>query len=348
MAAVSAADGAALENDLRIAEINDVASVASELSTGLRARGHDVVLFQPKLAGGHLPGLIKPAVVPMRALEWAQLVRSVRAGHFDVLHIHYAYIGMVGVLSGLPYILHCHGSDVWGLTPITRWPATRALKGAAHVFYSTPDLAVHTLRHRPDAEFLPNPIDWRTFAPTQGAGESSDVYVACALDDLKGGPRILDACRRLAELRPGVRVTVTARGKYVPEFAALPNVSVIPAQERAALPGVINRHGIVIGQVNLGAAGMAELEAMSCARPVVASFTYGTAYPEPPPFVQANTGSGIAEAVVRLLDDEALRRRTGEEGREWIQRYHDFDAIVDRVEAVARRAVEGGRAKAMW
>ncbi|HXU25208.1 MAG TPA: hypothetical protein VN697_14365, partial [Tepidiformaceae bacterium] len=74
VAAVTAADGAAMENDLRIAEINDVASVASELSTGLRARGHEVVLFQPKLAGGHLPGFIKPAVVPMRALEWAQLV----------------------------------------------------------------------------------------------------------------------------------------------------------------------------------------------------------------------------------------------------------------------------------
>ena len=333
---------------MRIAEINDVASVASELSAGLRARGHDVTLFQPRLVGGQLPGLIKPAVVPLRAFEWGQLVRRVRAGHFDLLHIHYAYIGMVGVLAGVPYILHCHGSDVWGLTPVTRWPATRALKGAAHVFYSTPDLAVHTLRHRPDAEFLPNPIDWHTFRADKPAGDSDAVYVACALDDLKGGPRILDACRLLALERPGVRVTVTARGKYLPEFAALPNVTVIPAQERAALPGVIGRHGVVIGQVNLGAAGMAELEAMSCARPVVASFTYGAAYAEAPPFVQANTASGIAAAVIRLVDDAPLRQLTGDAGRVWIQRYHDFDAIVDRVEAVACEAVAAGHAQAMW
>ncbi|MGH2633685.1 MAG: glycosyltransferase family 4 protein, partial [Tepidiformaceae bacterium] len=256
---------------MRIAEINDVASVASELTAGLRARGHDVTLFQPRLVGGQLPGLIKPAVVPLRAFEWGQLVRRVRAGHFDVLHIHYAYIGMVGVLAGVPYILHCHGSDVWGLTPVTRWPATRALRGAAHVFYSTPDLAMHTLRHRADAEFLPNPIDWHTFEPARPAQESRDVYVACALDDLKGGPRILDACDRLAQTRPDIHVTVTARGNYLRDFGALPNVTVIAAQPRSALPGVISRHGVVIGQLNLGAAGMAELEAMSCARPVVAS-----------------------------------------------------------------------------
>lgn len=333
---------------MRIAEINDVASVASELTTGLRARGHDVTLFQPRLVGGQLPGLIKPAVVPLRAFEWAQLVRRVRAGHFDLLHIHYAYIGMVGVLAGVPYILHCHGSDVWGLTPVTRWPATRALKGATHVFYSTPDLAAHTLRHRPDAEFLPNPIDWHTFQPVRPAKECGDVYVACALDDLKGGPRILDACRLLAQTRPDIHVTVTARGKYVPDFAALANVTVIPAQQRSALPSVINRHGVVIGQVNLGAAGMAELEAMSSARPVVASFTYGDAYPEPPPFVQANTGATIAEAVASLVDDPASRQSIGDSGRAWIQRYHDFDTIVDRVEAVAREAVSQGHAQAMW
>ncbi len=143
-------------------------------------------------------------------------------------------------------------------------------------------------------------------------------------------------------------MTVTARGKYVADFAALPNVMVIPAQARAALPEVIGRHGVVIGQVNLGAAGMAELEAMSCARPVVASFTYGAAYAEPPPFVQANTGGAIAEAVIRLVDDASLRQRTGDAGRAWIERYHDFDTIVDRVEAVAREAVAGGHAQAMW
>ncbi|MGH2633308.1 MAG: hypothetical protein ACRDG3_07845, partial [Tepidiformaceae bacterium] len=153
---------------------------------------------------------------------------------------------------------------------------------------------------------------------------------------------------RLAQTRPDIHVTVTARGNYLPDFAALANVTVIPAQPRSALPGVIGRHGVVIGQVNLGAAGMAELEAMSCARPVVASFTYGDAYPEPPPFVQTNTGAGIAAHVIALVDDAALRQSTGDAGRAWIERYHDFDTIVDRVEAVAREAVSAGHAQAMW
>ena len=320
---------------MRIAEINDVASVASELANGLRARGHDVALFQPRLFGGHLPNALKPFVAPVRVYEWARLLRGLRAGHFDILHIHYAYLGMLGVLARRPFLLHCHGSDVWGLTPFTRPLASRALKSAGHVFYATPDLAPHTLRFRPDAEFLPNPIDWRTFEPSMPPSAGSGVYVCCALDDLKGAPVILDACRRLATARPDIKVTAIAGAKYTPDFVALPNVTLLPFQRRADLPVLVGRHAVVIGQMNLGAAGMAELESMSCARPVVHKFNFGGAYAEPPPFVRATTGEEIAAAVIRLIDAPQLRAELGQAGRDWIKRHHDIDAMAGRVEQVA-------------
>lgn len=70
----------------------------------------------------------------------------------------------------------------------------------------------------------------------------------------------------------------------------------------------------VIGQVFLGAAGMAEFEAMACARPVIGHFEHGDAYPEPPPFVDARVGREIADAVIRLVDHAAERARIGERG----------------------------------
>ncbi|MBI2767837.1 MAG: glycosyltransferase family 4 protein [Chloroflexi bacterium] len=320
---------------MRIAEINDIASVASELAGGLRARGHDVDVIRPRLVGGGLPWMVKPIVGPVRAIEWAQIIREVRAGNYDAVHIHYAYLGMVGVLGKFPYILHCHGSDVREITPFTRPMVERALRGASRVFYSTPDLASYVKARRPDAEFLPNPVDTDDFQPMAPARESRDVFICCALSDIKGATRIHDACRRLAEQRPDIRVTAVAGGEWTARFEALPNVTLVPHQRRSRLPAIISRHGVVVGQVLLGVVGMAELEAMACARPVVAWYTHNHAYPERPPFVRAVDGVDIAAAVTRLVDDADGRQRLGDAGRTWVRRFHSVADTAERVERAA-------------
>ncbi|MCC6383125.1 MAG: glycosyltransferase family 4 protein [Dehalococcoidia bacterium] len=320
---------------MRIAEINDIASVATDLAEGLRARGHQVTVMRPRLFGGSLPWMVKPVVGPVRAVEWAQIIREVHAGHFDMVHIHYAYLGMLGVLGKFPYILHCHGSDVREITPFTRPMIERALRQAGRVFYATPDLADYVLERRPDAEFLPNPVDVQLFRPLAPARESRAVFVCCALTPIKGAQRILDACRRLAALRPDIQVTAIRGGEYTAAFEALPNVTLIPRQPRGQLPDVVARHGVVLGQALLGAAGMAELEAMAAARPVVTWFRYNRAYPEPPPLIRAVDGYDIAQAVIRLVDGADEREGVGLAARAWVQRYHDVDSVAARVEAAA-------------
>ncbi len=324
---------------MRIAEINDIASVASDIATGLRARGHDVTLIRPRLFGGSLPAMVKPVVGPVRAVEWAQIIREVRSGHFDMVHIHYAYLGMLGVLGKFPYILHCHGSDVREITPYTRPMITRALAEAGHVFYSTPDLATYVKARRPDAEFLPNPVDTTLFHPVAPARESRSVWVCCGLTDIKGASRILDACRRLAAQRPDISINALSGGDYSDAFAALPNVTLVPYGPRARLPELISRHGVVIGQTLLGVVGMAELEALACARPVVTWFTHDRAYPEPPPFIRAVDGYDIAAAVARLVDDADARQAIGDAGRAWVQKHHNVEAAAEVVERTARGVI---------
>ena len=323
---------------MRIVEINDIASVASELTAGLRARGHTVDLLHLRLVGGGLPWTVKPAVSPFRAYEWGGVIRRVRQGHYDIAHIHYAYLGMLGVLGGFPYVLHCHGSDVREMTPFTRPLVEQAIRRAEHVFYATPDLERFVVPLRRDAEFLPNPIDTRTFAPVSSADRHRKVLIPCWLTEIKGAGRLLAACRRLATERPDIAITAIDSGEYAAAFARLPNVTLIPVQRREDLPGLIDQHGVIIGQVRLGAIGMAELEAMACARPLVAWFTYGRAYPEPPPLVRALDGVDIANAVIRLVDDPAARAAQGQACRAWVERHHSLDAITTRVEAVLQQA----------
>ena len=119
---------------MRIAEINDIASVASEIGAGLRMRGHEVTLFHPRLVGANLHPQVKPVTAPIRALDWMDLIRRIKRGHFDLVHIHYAYLGNVGALGGFPYILHCHGTDLRGATAVTRPLIKKALREARHVF----------------------------------------------------------------------------------------------------------------------------------------------------------------------------------------------------------------------
>jgi glycosyltransferase involved in cell wall biosynthesis len=326
---------------MRIAEINDIASVASEIGAGLRARGHDVTLFHPRLVGANLHPQVKPVTAPIRALDWMDLIRRIRRGNFDLVHIHYAYLGNVGALGGFPYILHCHGTDLRGSTLVTRPLIRRALREASHVFYSTPDLAAYVERQRPDGEFLPNPIDVQQFRPVVPASERNDVLICCGLTEVKGAGRILKACQRLAVERPDIRITAYGGGEYTADFHALPNVTVAAHQPRWKLPGLINQHGIVVGQVKIGSVGMAELEAMACARPVVTWFNELTAYPEPPPYVTAVDAVDIADAIIKLAAQPELRDSIGAKGREWVFEHHGLAKVVDRVEAVANAIIAG-------
>jgi glycosyltransferase involved in cell wall biosynthesis len=324
---------------MRIAEINDVASVASEITRGLRERGHDVTLLQPRLVGAKLHPLVKPVVGPARAADWIDLIHTMRSGAYDLAHIHYAYLGNVGVLGGFPYILHCHGTDLRGSTVFTRPLIRNALTHARHVFYSTPDLSAYVDPIRPDAEFLPNPIDTEFFAPTVPASERTGVFICCALTEIKGVARLYDACRRLSTQRPDIRVTAIAGGPYTAMFNELPNVTLLPHQQRWKFPGIINQHGVVLGWVRLGIAGMAELEAMACGRPVVTWFNQAHIYPQEPPFVRAVDGFDIANAIIQLVDDPERRDRLGAEGRAWVQKYHRLDQAVARVEEVAEAII---------
>ena len=326
---------------MRIVEINDIASVASEIGAGLRARGDSVTLIQPRLVGARLHPWLKPTVSPARAIEWVQLIRAIRRGDYDLAHIHYAYLGMLGVLGRFPFILHCHGTDLREATAVTRPLIARALAHADHVFYSTPDLAAYVLPVRPDGEFLPNPVDTTLFSPAPDPAGGDDVYIACWIEENKGAAHLLEACRVLLAERPEVRITALARGPYIAEFAQLPNVLLVEPGPRRKLPALIARHKVVVGQVRHGAVGMAEIEAMACGRPLVARFRYGCAYPEPPPIVNAEDGRAIAAAVLRLLDAPAERLALGEGTRSWVERHHAREVVVARVEAVAEAIVAG-------
>src|SRR5262245_53771029 len=128
---------------MRIAHVNDIAFVASTMVRGLQARGIDATLIKPPTPGASWTYPAKLLTIPIRAWPMASTAWHLRLDTAAIVHIHYATQAWPAMLSGRPFVVHCHGSDIRGVDPtsvVGRF-LTPALHRAASVLYSTPDLA---------------------------------------------------------------------------------------------------------------------------------------------------------------------------------------------------------------
>lgn len=152
---------------LAIVHVNNIAWVASTLQEAQRRLGDTVDLIDPPKPGAALRWPWKVVSVALRLPILAATALAIRRRGYAIAHVRYATQALVGLLSGRPFLVHCHGTDVRGVVPGSlRGRALRALlRPAALVVYSTPDLEIDARSVRSDAEFLPNPIDVEAFVP---------------------------------------------------------------------------------------------------------------------------------------------------------------------------------------
>jgi len=121
---------------MKIVMVGDCAYVGYELKRELEKRGIQVQ---------HLRFRVNVLDVFRMALK----LRNVKA---DLIHAHYCRgAAYACYFSGVPYITHCHGSDVRkGLN----WVQRLCLNRASKILVATPDL----LKILPNATYLPTPV----------------------------------------------------------------------------------------------------------------------------------------------------------------------------------------------
>jgi glycosyltransferase involved in cell wall biosynthesis len=321
---------------VRSGHVNDVAHVGSTLVRALQELGEDAVLVDPPKPWGHLPYPAKAATLPLRAGIELATGLDLRRRRFDIVHVHYATHALLGPLSGAPFVVHCHGSDIRSMlaSPLGVQFARTALRRARRVYVATPDLLAPTRRLHPDPSFLPNPIDVDRFAPTDEVAPDRDILIGVRIDAAKGASLIAALAGEVVRLRPGTTVTIVRSGAKVEAVEAMvahDRVTVIEPVLHSAMPELISRHRVAIGQLGTGALGQYELEAMACGIPLVADFRYSDAYPEGPPVVDASSTEAAASAVTALLDDSEARASLGADGRAWVRRNHAARSVAERV-----------------
>jgi glycosyltransferase involved in cell wall biosynthesis len=200
--------------------------------------------------------------------------------------------------------------------------------------------------------FAPGPAERPSFNPD---GRPTVLFVGKIVPN-KGALVLVDACARLADRIPGLRLRLLGGGEpaWVREAearaAGVPGLLELPGfVPRERLPEELRRADVFAApSLYEGGPGFVYLEAMACGLPVVACSGSGVeeAVTEdcgilvPPGDVGA-----LAAALGRLLEEPALRRRMGERGRERALAV-DTHRCVPRIEAFFQQVVREAATKA--
>jgi glycosyltransferase involved in cell wall biosynthesis len=276
-------------------------------------------------------------------------VRELRPGRFDLVHIHWASYGILGLVSKIPFVVECHGSDV---RHRLRHPASRALlapilRRAAVVHCITPDLLPIVQSVRADARFFPGPVDTAHFAPLgEPASESRPwtVLLFTRLDPEKGPEVAITGILSFARRHPEVRVLLLDWGllkeslkrRYSGRFTFLAPVP------REQVRELLSSADVVVGQLSLGILSFCELQAMSCAKPVICSFRYAQAYIDPPPLLQAATPEEVDAQLEYVFQNQTLGLTLGQQAREWVKQNHDHHLLTEKLEKVYQEIITNG------
>jgi hypothetical protein len=176
------------------------------------------------------------------------------------------------------------------------------------------------LKLRPDLRFSFLPFEVGDYGPRQTENARLRICHAPRNRSLKGTARIIEAVRQM-ERKHGVEL-VLIEGR--------PHAEAIRIKETC---------DIAIDQItDLGGTGYGvnSLETLSMGIPTLTSFTPDfQAFLADHPFILVNP-ENLPDKLEQVILDRDLRRRKGAEGRRFVEKYHDAQAVVKSIYAIYR------------
>jgi len=234
------------------------------------------------------------------------------AKEYDVFHFHYKSIFKRGrdvllwKMLGKNIVVHHHGSDIRGIGELPVYN-----KYCDNIFVSTPDL----LRWSKDSIWIPVPICLDDFEEKNERRDSDVVNIVHAPNnrDVKGTKFVLDAVERIKK-----------KGYNI-------NFNLVENTSHDILMGFFKNADIVIDQLLLGWYGMVSVEGMALGKPVCVYIDEELeSYLPFNPLVNTDKDD-IFNSLVRLIEDEELRKDYGMKGKKFVKEFHDVKKVTKKI-----------------
>jgi glycosyltransferase involved in cell wall biosynthesis len=311
------------------------------LEQQLAARGHELERVVLDRRGG---GKLRHARLGVHAIRAARRFRP------DVVYAHFLFpAGLSGLAAAraarAPLVVTAHGQDVANLTeyPFVRPFGRRVVAGAAAVIAVSGWLRDRLVRSAPSAvgktEVVDCGVDLERFRALERTPGPGPAFVCVgSLIERKNVVRLAEAFGRLGE----GSLTFVGDGPLRPQLEGRRGVTVTGYVAHDAVPGHLAAADVLCQPSLAEPFGQATLEALACARSVVATRIGG-----PPEFVP--DGAGV---LVDPLDADALEAALREAASLPVPNHaaraaaeaHDVRLQAERVEAILERAVRDRRA----
>lgn len=288
------------------------------------------------------------------------LLKIVDEKRIDLLHLHgygaTTFGRLAGALRGLPVVLHEHANLT--STPWFQRVADRLLEPytdvAIAVSKSTADFVRDARLIRPSrvkVVYLGAPLD--EFGAPRPAGEveetrrglgisPSDFLIGTVtrLHDSKGNDYLVEAARAVVDARPHARFILFGEGPL--KEALIARARALSLGDRFMFGGFVKDVARAMWAFDLAVfpslwegTPLTLFETMATGRPIVATDADGLAEVlrngENAAVVPKRNAQAIADAIVRLMDNESERRRLAARARETSEQY-SISAFVRKME----------------
>jgi glycosyltransferase involved in cell wall biosynthesis len=292
-----------------------------------------------------------------------------RRGRIDLVHqLNPVFTGMSLAVAGVdvPVVLGSYVGDwpaEFGERASGGWRsvfvryAKRAVaavqqRHAAAIFVTTPAARSRIVDRRREGRkvvVLPHGIDPALYTPAPPddgrANLDPSILFLGGIEDRKGIFVLAEAFRRVRARLPRCRLVVAGWGHRGEDFVASvagerEHVDIRYLVERADVPKLL-RECTVFCMPSFGEPfGMALLEAMASGKPVVVTDAGGAAHivdEQGGRKVPLGDAQRLADALIEILESPELQRAMGKHNREVVERFYDWDCVIERLEAEYRR-----------
>ncbi len=296
---------------------------------------------------------------------------------FDLVHAQYGYPTGLAALEvskrlGIPNAVSIQGGDGHWVGPCcaTHRDAMRVvLDHAGALLIGSRSFAEEVQENHgtPLDRFtiVPGAVDTSRFHPRQGweAGAfiSSDVPVLVyhgrvdrrkgALDTLDAAANLIAEGRKLRLIVSGIGPDSEAVAVRVQALGLSPHTEITGYADYASAPAVYRRGDVFLSPTYAEGFSNTILEAMASGLPVVSCFAVGVVDclrdGENGLLVTPGDVSALTQAVRRLLDDAALRRRLAERAYDEAQRLYSWPVIAAQIAGIYE-ALRGTKPDLNW